>query len=243
MNPEPEQDDNGNSFYPYHPRAKDHADSNGCYEVHLGSGGTTRSCRWEARTEEMKSRIGDQGYRIDALVDLGDQASPKNQELSITTGGPGSTDANCCGFTARINIKDGTLQMESEDWSKHDSGGGSTGATYCKGDSCTDGPLKSISGGKPLYNTENIGLSLIVERDGNHATYTMIATGSAGTITSKPFKDPPAHKGHDGKPTGPPIIPFHPIHVGKEAEDGDRIRVDSCKKVNFHGGPKVSILP
>lgn len=230
----------GTIFYPYKPRSDGGKElPNGCEPVKV-SKGHTNSCRWEAPTDVMKSHgLATTSYRIDGLLDLGDQADSNNQELSITTGGPGSTDANCCGFTGRINIKDGTLQMESEDWTNHDSGGGTTGNTLCRGANCTDGPLKSISGNKPLYNTKNIGISLIVQNDGNNASYTMVVTGPAGTITSKTFKNPPAHKGS----TGPAIIPYKFIHQGKVTNDGDRIRVDSCKTMNFHGGPKVTILP
>jgi hypothetical protein len=170
----------------------------------------------------MISRIGNNGYRIDAVFDVGGQDSSKNQEMSITSGGPGSTGHNCCGFTTRINLNDGTLQLESEDWSQ----GETTGATYCKGASCTTGALKSISGGKPLYNTQGVQLSWIVTRQGQHATYQAIAKGPAGTVVSKQFRDPPSHKGL----TGPPIIPFQTIS-GKLAGDPDRVRVDSCKTI------------
>lgn len=99
----------------------------------------------------MVSHIGSNGYRIDAVLDLGPQANEKNQELSITTGGPGSNTGNCCGFTARINIKDGTLQMESEDWSQ----GGTTGAKYCEGAACVaSGPHQTthfFDSGKKWY--------------------------------------------------------------------------------------------
>ena len=63
------------------------------------------------------------------------------------------------------------------------------------------------SGGKPLYGMKNIGISLIVARNGTNVSYTMIATGPAGTTTSKTFTNPHAHKGN----TGPVIIPVQPI--------------------------------
>jgi hypothetical protein len=233
-----------NSFYPYKPR-KDGGKElpNGCEIVHGSSSGNNFwSCRWEASTKAMTDHgLATKGYRIDAVVDLGPQRDKTNQELSITTGGPGSTDNNCCGFTARVNINDGTLQMESEDWTHHPPD--TTGATFCHGADCTDGTLKSISkieNGKaqPLYSSR-VNLSLIVQNDGTNASYTLIATGPGGTVTSKTFKNPPAHKGN----TGPAIIPYHFIHQGQVTSDGDRIRCDSCQWVNFNGGPKVSLLP
>lgn len=33
------------------------------------------------------------------------------------------------------------------------------------------------------------------------------------------------------------IIPFQPIAAPKKSDDGERIRVDSCQWVDFHGGP------
>ena len=94
------------------------------------------------------------------------------------------------------------------------------------------------SGGKPLYGMKNIGISLIVARNGTNVSYTMIATGPAGTTTSKTFTNPHAHKGN----TGPVIIPVQPIAAPKKSDDGERIRVDSCQWVDFHGGPRVTVL-
>jgi len=94
----------GNIFYPFHPEsASYHGQTkvDGCYNVNLRSGGTTRSCRWVAKHSEMISNIGENGYRIDVVADIGNKDSDKNQEFSITSGGTGSTDKNCCGFTCR----------------------------------------------------------------------------------------------------------------------------------------------
>jgi hypothetical protein len=38
-------------------------------------------------------------------------------------------------------------------------------------------------------------------------------------------------------------LPLRYIISGHHADDGDRVRVDSCKTVNFHPGPKVTVLP
>jgi hypothetical protein len=95
MNPEntggegPEQD---NSFYPFKPKTGTYngqkIDPNGCYTVKLHSGGTTRTCRWEAI--DLGSKIGDNSYRIDLIADLGDKASSTDPHLEITSGGPGT---------------------------------------------------------------------------------------------------------------------------------------------------------
>jgi len=85
---------------------------------------------------------------------------------------------------------------------------------------------------------KNIGISLIVARNGTTTTnvsYTMIATGPAGTTI---FTNPHVHKGN----TGPVIIPFQPIAASKKSNDGERIRVDSCQWVDFHRGPRVTVL-
>jgi len=86
----------------------------------------------------MRSNIGENGYKIEANLHIGDQANSRDQEISITSGGPGSDKGNCRGFTTRINIRTGELQIESEDWSE----GGTTGARYCKGASCVDNSPK-----------------------------------------------------------------------------------------------------
>lgn len=222
----------GPTSTPFRVYRGNNADSNGCYNVKYHSGGSGISCR---RTADL-SYIGDKSYRIDATVDIGPMKVAKDQEFSITSGGPGSTGKNCCGFTVRVNLNDGTLQLESEDWSQ----GGTTGATYCKGASCVpSGQPSSISGGKPLYNTNGVKLAWVVIRDGGgHATYHAEATGPAGTVISKSFTDPPAHKGN----TGPAVIPFKVISGSRVANgDGDRVRLDSAANVTFHD-PVVTIL-
>ena len=55
--------------------------------------------------------------------------------------------------------------------------------------------------GQPLYG-KAVQLTWIVTRSGNNATYQAVATGPSGTVVSKKFTNPHAHKNG-----GPPIIP------------------------------------
>lgn len=228
----------GAPFHPFTPW-KGFASSavGGCRQVGSHSGGKSfRSCRVVADDNYMRSKIGNNGYRIDAVIDLGEHTGEDNQEMSITSGGPGSNSGLCCGFTVRVNLNNGTMRMESEDWSQ----GGTTGAKYCEGASCVSGGLSSISGGRPVYGSPGkptrVNLSWVVTRSGNSATYHGEATGPAGTVKTNPITNPHAHKSG-----GPPIIPFQQISGGKPASDSHRIRVDSAKTVNFNT-PNVTVL-
>ena len=145
-------------------------------------GGSFRSCRVVADDNLMKSKIGTNGYRIDAILDIGAHTGENNQEESITSRGPGSDPGNCCGFTVRINLNNGTLRMESEDWSE----GGTSGAKYCEGSSCISGSLTSITNGKSVYGTSSkptrVKLSWIVTMSGGRATYMVRLLGLQGRL-------------------------------------------------------------
>jgi len=225
-------------FFPFKPATNKHGfegfadhpyDANGCRVVDYHSGGSGRTCRWQADDKEMRARIGENGYKIEANLHIGPPANTRDKEISITSGGPGSTEGNCCGFTTRINIDDGTLQLEAE-------GPAYTDKIFCKGASCVDRGLSSI--GKNLYN-KDVQLTWVCTRNGNcnSATYQAIATGPAGTVVSKKLTNP-THSG------GTPIIPWRYISVGKNgvANDPHRVRVDSCQTVHF-GQPKVTVIP
>jgi hypothetical protein len=124
------------TFKPFRPQSGKYngqtIDSNGCYLGNL-SGGKRDTCRWVANVD---SNIKDNDYAIDCDVTLGNRSTDNewphdDPRVEITSGGPGSTGKNCCGFTMSINIKDGTLHMESEDWSGVRKVGHSTGTYYC----------------------------------------------------------------------------------------------------------------
>jgi hypothetical protein len=203
------------------------ADDVGCATVDYGSGGSGRSCRWIADDSLMRSKIGENGYKIEATLHIGEPATTRNQEASITSGGPGSNKGNCCGFTTRINLDSGTLQLEAE-------GAAQIDTIFCKGASCVDSGQTSI--GKNLYG-KDIKLTWIVTKKGNSATYQAIATGPAGTVVSKKLTNPHNSGGHA-------IIPFHWISTGSKASDSHRVRIDSAKTVDFHKpGPKVTVIP
>jgi hypothetical protein len=223
----------GQVFFPFSP-AKDHYtgfashpyDANGCRVVDYKSGGSGRTCRWQAPDKLMRSMIGENGYKIEATLHIGDPATTKDKEISITSGGPGSAAGNCCGFATRINIDTGELQLEAE--------GAQTDTIFCKGASCTNGGPTSI--GKNLYG-KDVKLTWIATKRGNNVTYQAIATGPSGIVVSKQLINAKSKSGHV-------IIPFHYISVGKKgmASDPHRIRVDSCKTVDFHS-PKVTVIP
>jgi len=179
----------------------------------------------------MRARIGENGNKIEANLHIGPPANEHDKEISITSGGPGSTEGNCCGFTTRINIDTGELQLEAE-------GPARTDKIFCKGASCVDRGSGSFqtSIGKNLYN-KDVQLTWVCTRNGNNATYQAIATGPGGTVISKRLTNP-THSG------GTPIIPWKYIPVGKNgvANDPHRIRVDSCQNVYF-GQPKVTVIP
>jgi hypothetical protein len=91
-----------------------------CRVGNLSSHGKRDTCRWNFDTT-----VGHNDYAIDCDVTLGqgppqstDSEWPKDEpRLEITSGGPGSTSHNCCGWTVAVNNKDGTLHLETEDWS------------------------------------------------------------------------------------------------------------------------------
>jgi hypothetical protein len=228
----------GHVFYPFRPEGqktqkafafKDHpSDANGCRVVDYNSGGSGRTCRWIAKDSDMRSHIGSNGYKIEANLHIGDQTNSRDQEISITSGGLGSSDGNCCGFTTRVNIDSGELQLEAE-------GAAQTDKIFCKGASCVDSGQTSI--GKNLYG-KDVSLTWIVTRQGNNnVAYQAIASGPGGTVVSKKFINPTNSGGNR-------IIPFQYISVGPKgkASDPHRVRVDSCKTVNFHN-PKVTVIP
>jgi len=234
-----------NVFYPFVPAGSpqlksafaygfaDDYDQNGCKPEHYPDG-TGRTCRWVAPNHIMQQNIGSSGYRIDATIHIGDPIDHRfNEELSITSGGPGSVSgsSSCCGFTTRVNIKDGTLQMEAENGAK-------TEHTYCRGEHCVEqGQPYSIavhdSNGKPqpLYNSD-VSLSWVWDGQAYH----MEATGpSRQTVVSKKLT------AQDAAVRGQALVPFKWIDGRRTAEDSHRVRVDSTKSVNF-GNPKVSVL-
>ena len=169
------------------------------------------TCRMNGDVDPL---VGDNDYAIDCDVTLGncltDSEWPKeNPRVEITSAGPGSHDGLCCGFTVSVNIKDGTLHMESEDWS-HASGkeGHSTGTTFCddskSGKKCSS--VGSISGGQQLFG-KTIHIHWDVRRDGSgNLYYTGEATGPGNKKVSKTIMNPTS-PGTGGKP----IIPGHGI--------------------------------
>jgi hypothetical protein len=200
------------------------SDRNGCRVVDYNSGPTGRTCRWVA-DDKIISHIGSNGYKIEAQLHIGDKDNEHDKEISITSGGPGSAPKNCCGFTTRINIDTGELQLEAE-------GPAKTDTIFCKGASCVDGGQTSI--GRNLYG-KDVNLTWIVTKSGNNTTYQAMASGPAGTVVSKKLTNPKNQEGY-------PIIPFQYIHVDTKASDPHRVRVDSCKSVNFNR-PKVTVIP
>lgn len=235
----------GRVFYPFTP-AKDKKgfakldtsyNLDGCRNVHYNSGPNGWTCRWQADDKTMRANIGENGYKIEANLHIG---PPKpgmthDKEISITSGGPGSASGtgNCCGFTTRVNIDTGELQLEAE-------GPAKTERIFCKGKSCTGGGKSSIakigSNGKPLpLYGQNIQLTWIVTKRGGRASYQAIATGPGGTIMAT--LPNPQVRGKD-------LIPFHYIQADKIADDPHRIRVDTAdmKRIDF-GTPKVTVIP
>ena len=95
--------------------------------------------------------------------------------------------------------------------------------------------ISPMVGGKrqPLYN-KDVQLTWICTKQGGHAFYQALATGPAGSVMSKKIQAY-SKSGHE-------IIPFKYIHVDTKADDPHRVRVDSCKNVDF-GQPKVTVLP
>jgi hypothetical protein len=95
-------------------------------------------------------------YMIDATVHLGGPSQMpggggSNPYTEITSGGPGSYQGACCGFTLGVRNNDGYMHMESEGWI----GGKTTNEVYCddktgKPRPCTQS-RQSVTGGGPLY--------------------------------------------------------------------------------------------
>ena len=85
-----------------------------------------------------------------------------------------------------------------------------------------------------MENGKNVQLTWICTKSGGHATYQAMATGPAGTVASKKISAKVR--------SGQEIIPFKYIQMDKKVNDPHRVRVDSCKTVNF-GQPKVTIIP
>ena len=68
----------GKEFYPFRPEgqkkgfASHPSDANGCRVVDYHSGGSGRTCRWIASESVMRSNIGENGYKIEANLHIGD---------------------------------------------------------------------------------------------------------------------------------------------------------------------------
>jgi hypothetical protein len=148
----------------------------------------------------------------------------KGLKTSITSGGPGSTDANCCGITVGVNNDTGIVFIATEDWS-----GPSGKKTVLCGDgkpNCTgdDGTPITGLGEDGLYG-QDISLEWHYRnQDGNHI-YTGIANGKTFSYTNP--KD--TH--------GNPIIPQHYIH-GEPSGDPTRFRIDGSMNSTL-GQPAV----
>jgi hypothetical protein len=237
-------------FKPFRPQSGTYhgqtINSDGCYTGHLSSG-KRDTCRWVADVDQI---VTDNDYAVDCDVTLGNRSADSewphdDPRVEITSGGPGSTGKNCCGFTMSINIKDGTLHMESEDWSGASGKvGHTTGSYYCddrtgKPKFCTT-QNASISDGQPLFQ-KRVHIHWEVRRDNaGNVYYIGEASGPGGTVSNRnnPIRNPtsPGLKGSV-------LIPGHYAPDSKKAKDPNRIRVDSAGlAVDFNGGPTVTIL-
>jgi len=135
-------------------------------------------------------------------------------------------------FTISVNIKDGTLHFESEDWSGKSEGN----CDDSKSNKCSN--AGSISGGQALFG-KTIHIRWMYQNKGDRHTYTGSASYGSKTATGQIVN--PTSPGLNGKL----LIPFQNWTGNGHASDKDRIRVDSAglTHVDFHGGPVVRILP
>jgi hypothetical protein len=174
---------------------------------------------------------------IDCDVTLGSRSTDTEwphdtPRVEITSGGPGSTAQNCCGFTASVNIPGGELHMESEDWSKSKGKvGHSTGQTYLD-----KGP--SISGGQDLFN-KTVHIRWMYQTDSQNNTYYTAAAWLKGQQPVSRTVTNISSPGLNGKK----LILGKFAPGAKIANDPSRVRVDSAGlQIDFHGGPTVTIL-
>jgi hypothetical protein len=205
-----------------------------CHIGNLSSHGKRDTCRWN-----FDATVGDNDYAIDCDVTLGqgppqstDSEWPKDEpRLEITSGGPGSTSHNCCGWTVAVNNKDGTLHLETEDWSPGKKMS-TTGTVYLARGT-------SISNNQPIFG-KTVHIRWVYQSDAQGNAY---YSGYAALKGLQPVYFPVIKNPTSPGLKGAVLIPGHFAPGYKKANDPSRIRVDSAGLVvDFHGGPTVTIL-